>query len=87
MPVSARPGLWCWPPCCVRWVAGFQTRLAVRECFQPSLLGIVPFALLLSWSEMLPFTVGALGCAALMGLGNGGVFKLVPQYFLPALEL
>ena len=44
-------------------------------------LGIVPFALLLSWSEMLPFTVGALGCAALMGLGNGGVFKLVPQYF------
>ena len=44
-------------------------------------LGIVPFALLLSWSEMVPFTVGALGCAALMGLGNGGVFKLVPQYF------
>jgi NNP family nitrate/nitrite transporter-like MFS transporter len=36
MPVSARPGLWCWPPCCVRWVAGFQTRLVGRECFQPS---------------------------------------------------
>ena len=30
---------------------------------------------------MLPFTIGALGCAALMGLGNGAVFKLVPQYF------
>ncbi len=30
---------------------------------------------------MLPFTVGALGCAALLGLGNGAVFKLVPQYF------
>ena len=30
---------------------------------------------------MVPFTVGALGCAALLGLGNGAVFKLVPQYF------
>src|SRR5262245_64886050 len=30
---------------------------------------------------MLPFTVGALGCAALLGVGNGAVFKLVPQYF------
>ena len=44
-------------------------------------LGIVPFALLLAWPSMMPFTVGALGCAALMGLGNGAVFKLVPQYF------
>jgi NNP family nitrate/nitrite transporter-like MFS transporter len=43
--------------------------------------GIVPFALLLAWPEMLPFTVGALGCAALLGTGNGAVFKLVPQYF------
>jgi hypothetical protein len=30
---------------------------------------------------MLPFTVGALGCAALLGAGNGAVFKLVPQFF------
>ena len=44
-------------------------------------LGVVPFALLLTWMSMLPFTVGALGCAALLGLGNGAVFKLVPQYF------
>jgi NNP family nitrate/nitrite transporter-like MFS transporter len=44
-------------------------------------LGIVPFAALLAWPSMLPFTVGALGCAALLGLGNGAVFKLVPQYF------
>jgi NNP family nitrate/nitrite transporter-like MFS transporter len=44
-------------------------------------LGIVPFALLLTWPAMLPFSVGALGCAALLGLGNGAVFKLVPQYF------
>ena len=44
-------------------------------------LGVVPFALLLAWPSMLPFTVGVLGCAALLGLGNGAVFKLVPQYF------
>jgi NNP family nitrate/nitrite transporter-like MFS transporter len=44
-------------------------------------LGVVPFALLLAWPSMIPFTVGALGCAALLGLGNGAVFKLVPQYF------
>lgn len=42
---------------------------------------VVPFALLLAWPSMLPFTIGALGCAAMMGLGNGAVFKLVPQYF------
>ncbi|MFB3827734.1 MAG: MFS transporter [Bryobacteraceae bacterium] len=44
-------------------------------------LAIVPFAILLGWNSMLPFTAGALGCAALLGLGNGAVFKLVPQYF------
>jgi MFS family permease len=44
-------------------------------------LGIIPFALLLMWPSIIPFTVGALGSAALLGLGNGAVFKLVPQYF------
>ena len=43
--------------------------------------GILPFALLLMWPSMVPFTVGALGCAALLGLGNGAVFKLVPELF------
>jgi NNP family nitrate/nitrite transporter-like MFS transporter len=42
---------------------------------------VIPFALLLAWPSMLPFTIGALGCALMMGLGNGAVFKLVPQYF------
>jgi NNP family nitrate/nitrite transporter-like MFS transporter len=42
---------------------------------------LIPFAMLLAWSSTLPFTIGALGCALLMGLGNGAVFKLVPQYF------
>lgn len=31
--------------------------------------------------SIVPFTVGALGVAACVGLGNGAVFKLVPQYF------
>ncbi|MDE3164173.1 MAG: MFS transporter [Acidobacteriota bacterium] len=44
-------------------------------------LGVIPFAMLLAWLSMVPFTVGALGCAVLLGLGNGAVFKLVPQFF------
>jgi NNP family nitrate/nitrite transporter-like MFS transporter len=43
--------------------------------------GVAGFALLLAWPSMVPFTVGALGCAALLGLGNGAVFKLVPERF------
>lgn len=38
-------------------------------------------SLLLSFNSIVPFTIGALGCAAALGLGNGAVFKLVPQYF------
>jgi NNP family nitrate/nitrite transporter-like MFS transporter len=30
---------------------------------------------------MSTFTMGALGMAATIGLGNGAVFKLVPEYF------
>ena len=44
-------------------------------------LGVAAFALVMGAPSMVPFTVGALGCAALLGLGNGAVFKLVPQYF------
>jgi MFS transporter, NNP family, nitrate/nitrite transporter len=43
--------------------------------------GIAVFSWLLAWPSMIPFTVGALACAALMGLGNGAVFKLVPEHF------
>lgn len=43
--------------------------------------GIAALSLLLSFSTIVLFTVGALGCAAALGLGNGAVFKLVPQYF------
>jgi MFS transporter, NNP family, nitrate/nitrite transporter len=45
------------------------------------LFGVVPFALVLAWPSIVPFTVGALGCSAMLGLANGAVFKLVPQYF------
>ena len=42
---------------------------------------IAALSLLLSFDSIVPFTIGALGCAAALGLGNGAVFKLVPQYF------
>src|SRR5947209_19492833 len=49
------------------------------------LLWIFPFvtlmAMLLTLQTMEPFTIGALGMAAAIGLGNGAVFKLVPEYF------
>jgi MFS transporter, NNP family, nitrate/nitrite transporter len=42
----------------------------------------LPFlAIGLATDSMLWFTVGALGAAMVLGLGNGAVFKLVPQYF------
>ena len=43
--------------------------------------GVAGFSLLMAWPSMIPFTVGALACAALLGLGNGAVFKLVPERF------
>ena len=39
------------------------------------------FAVLMAFPTMPTFTIGALGMAAAIGLGNGAVFKLVPQYF------
>lgn len=49
------------------------------------LLWVFPFvavmAMLLAFASMVPFTIGALGMAAAIGLGNGAVFKLVPQHF------
>ena len=42
---------------------------------------VMAMAMLLTFQTMAPFTIGALGMAAAIGLGNGAVFKLVPQYF------
>jgi NNP family nitrate/nitrite transporter-like MFS transporter len=44
-------------------------------------IAIAILSLLLSLTTIALFTIGALGCAAALGLGNGAVFKLVPQYF------
>jgi len=44
-------------------------------------IAIAVLSLLLSFTTIVLFTIGALGCAAALGLGNGAVFKLVPQYF------
>jgi NNP family nitrate/nitrite transporter-like MFS transporter len=38
-------------------------------------------ALLMARPTMGTFTLGALGMAAAIGLGNGAVFKLVPEFF------
>jgi MFS transporter, NNP family, nitrate/nitrite transporter len=66
----------------LRPVGGWLSdRIGGARLLSAVFLGIVPFALLLGWTAIAPFTAGALGCAALLGLGNGAVFKLVPQYF------
>lgn len=44
-------------------------------------LGLIPCAFMMSLNDFGYFTVGALGAAFLVGLGNGGVFRLVPEYF------
>ena len=52
---------------------------------QKLLLGVFLSIAAISWLMAMPsimlFTTGSIGCAILFGLGNGGVFKLVPQYF------
>jgi NNP family nitrate/nitrite transporter-like MFS transporter len=42
---------------------------------------VAVMATLMTRSSIVPFTIGALGMAAAIGLGNGAVFKLVPAYF------
>ena len=66
----------------VRPLGGWLSdRIGGARVVAATFAGVAPFALLLAWPAMVPFTVGALGCAALLGIGNGAVFKLVPQYF------
>lgn len=42
---------------------------------------VAGLALLLISTDLVIFSIGALGVAAVVGLGNGAVFKLVPQHF------
>jgi nitrate/nitrite transporter NarK len=60
------------------WLAD---RLGGAQVLSWVFAGVAAFALLLAWPSMVPFTVGALGAAMLLGLGNGAVFKLVPEHF------
>ncbi len=60
------------------WVSD---RIGGARVLSAVFLGIAGFALLLAWNSILPFSVGALGCAALLGIGNGAVFQLVPRFF------
>lgn len=43
--------------------------------------GVAVLAWLMAIESIYTFTVGALGCAVLLGLGNGAVFKVVAQRF------
>ncbi|HEY8227934.1 MAG TPA: MFS transporter [Pyrinomonadaceae bacterium] len=47
----------------------------------PVFIAVALLGVLMGCPWMPTFTVGALGAAAALGLGNGAVFKLVPQYF------
>lgn len=59
--------------------------LADRIGGQKVLLWVFPLtaamAVFMACPFMTTFTIGALGMAAAIGLGNGAVFKLVPEYF------
>lgn len=59
--------------------------LADRIGGRTILLWVFPFtalmAIFMACPTMVTFTIGALGMAAAIGLGNGAVFKLVPEHF------
>lgn len=42
---------------------------------------VAVMAIFMACPSMITFTLGALGMAVAIGLGNGAVFKLVPEYF------
>jgi NNP family nitrate/nitrite transporter-like MFS transporter len=60
------------------WFSDRIGGLRILLCIFPCVSGM---ALLMTVERMLPFAIGALGMAAAIGLGNGAVFKLVPEYF------
>ena len=60
------------------WLAD---RLTGQVLLRYVFIGIAGLAFVLIPVSIESFTIGALGCAVCLGLGNGGVFKLVPQYF------
>ncbi len=59
----------------------FADKVGGRAILKWVFPGTAAMALFLACPLMSTFTVGALGMAACIGLGNGAVFKLVPEYF------
>jgi NNP family nitrate/nitrite transporter-like MFS transporter len=60
------------------WLAD---RFDAAKILAAVLTGLLPCALFMSSHDFGYFTAGALAAAALVGLGNGAVFKLVGQHF------
>ena len=56
-------------------------RIGGARVLVPVFIAVAVLGTLMGCPWMPTFTVGALGAAAALGLGNGAVFKLVPQYF------
>jgi NNP family nitrate/nitrite transporter-like MFS transporter len=56
-------------------------RMGGARVLVPVFIAITLLGALMGCPWMPTFTVGALGAAAALGLGNGAIFKLVPQYF------
>lgn len=56
-------------------------RFSSRVVLLTSFVGLVTFGLIMTSLDLGYFTVGALGAATMVGLGNGAVFKLVPEFF------
>lgn len=56
-------------------------RLGGQKLLLYVFLGIAVTSWLMATNSIWMFNLGAVCCAVLFGLGNGGVFKLVPQYF------
>jgi MFS transporter, NNP family, nitrate/nitrite transporter len=56
-------------------------RLGGQKLLLYVFLGIALTSWLMATNSIWMFNLGAVCCAVLFGLGNGGVFKLVPQYF------
>ncbi len=60
------------------WIAD---RIGGERLLSAVFVALALCAWFMVFDSIYPFTVGALGSAVLFGLGNGGVFKLVPGYF------
>jgi NNP family nitrate/nitrite transporter-like MFS transporter len=56
-------------------------RLGGSKLLMYVFVGIALTGGLMATTSIWSFSIGALCCAVLLGFGNGGVFKLVPQYF------